>query len=251
MSNGVTQFLQFEDTGSFATPDSLPQQLERHIQRDIIRLRLAPGTKLIEEDLCRTYGVSRSPIREALSGIEAGGLASRRPRRGVYVTPMTVRNLDELYDCRVWLEGRAAFHATANRTDEQLASMRDLLKQMEDARLRADGERMFEANVELTDILHQASDSQVLQSQLAQLDRQALRYRYYCYLKDPQIVEDDLQANARLVDQIAAGDSEAAQATTQTLVHHSWGVVRAVLQSHDPEGLPAEPARGGTAHELQ
>lgn len=250
MVSGATQFLRFEDPGAFAAPESLPQQLEHHIQRDIIRLRLAPGAKLVEEDLCRTYGVSRSPIREALSGIEAGGLALRRPRRGVYVTPMTARNLDELYDCRVWLEGRAAFHAAANHTAEQLASMRDLLMQMEEAHRRANGERMFEANVELTDVLHRASDSKVLQSQLAQLDRQALRYRYYCYLKDAQIVEDDLQANVRLVEQIEAGDSEAAQATTQTLVRHSWGVVRAVLQSHDPEGLPADPARGSTAHEL-
>ena len=250
MASGVTQFLRFEDPSAFAAPDSLPQQLERHIQRDIIRLRLAPGTKLVEEDLCRTYGVSRSPIREALSGIEAGGLAIRRPRRGVYVTPMTARNLDELYDCRVWLEGRAAFHAATNHTDAQLASMRGLLKQMADARRGANGERMFEANVQLTDILHQASDSQVLQSQLAQLDRQALRYRYYCYLKDSQILEDDLQANVRLVDQIEAGDGEAAQATTQTLVRHSWGAVRAVLQSHDPEGLPANAAGPGPAHEL-
>lgn len=244
MPGGVTQLLSFRGDGGFAAPESLPQQLERHIQRDIIRLRLAPGVRLAEEELCRLYQVSRSPVREALTGIEACGLAVRRPRRGVFVAPMTMRNLDELYDCRVPLEGRAAYHAAGRRSAAQLAQMRALIDGM--AAQGAGGEAMFEANVRLTDVLHEASGSAVLQAQLAQLDRQALRYRYYCYLKSAQIVADDLEANRRLVERIAAGDGEGAQATTEELVRHSWGVVRGVMQAHDPLGLPQEQGESPT-----
>lgn len=249
MQSGVTHILRFDDRESFAPPQNLPQQLERHIQRDIIRLRLAPGSRLAEEDLCRAYGVSRSPVREALSAIEAAGLAVRRPRRGVHVAPMTIQNLDELYDCRIPLEGRAAFHAAGKRTADQLATMRALLREMDKGQHRRNRarERIFEANIQLTDLLHQAAHSTVLQAQLMLLDRQALRYRYYCYLRDTQIVEDDLAANIRLVDQIEAGDCEAAQQTTQSLVRHGWQVVRGVMHKHDPQGLPAtETAQGAS-----
>ena len=251
MPDGVTQFLSFDANARFAARESLPHQLERHIQGDIIRLRLAPGSKLVEEDLCRAFQVSRSPIREVLNGIEASGLAIRLPRRGVHVAPMTMRNLDELYDCRVPLEGLAAFHAAERRSDEQLARMRALLREMAEGQRNGNSEKLFEANVQLTDVLHEASHSTVLRSQLGQLDRQALRYRYYCYLRDAQIVEDDLAANTRLIDRIEAGDAKQAQATTEALVRHSWDVVRSVMQAHDPKGLPPAPADEAPARELQ
>jgi DNA-binding GntR family transcriptional regulator len=223
------------DPETISLPDNLGRELLRHLEREIIRLRWPPGARLAVEEICRRYGVSRSPVREALQVLEADGLAERRPRRGVHVAPITVERLDELYACRVPLEGIAAAGAVRHATPELVARVEAALAAMEQAATAGSAEDAYEANVGLTDLLHAHSGNGTLRRILAMLDKQALRYRFYCYQETDEVIHDDIRANRKLVQAIARGDAGTAQAVTERLIECSWKAMRRVVLARTAE----------------
>ncbi|MGP0059778.1 MAG: GntR family transcriptional regulator [Beijerinckiaceae bacterium] len=88
-------------------------ELAEHLADDIIHARLAPGVRLDEQELARRFGVSRTPVREALRQLVATGLAEHRPRRGVIVANIAPARLDEMFLVMAELEAAAARLAAA------------------------------------------------------------------------------------------------------------------------------------------
>lgn len=94
------------------------------ILRDaILTCRLAPGAVLNERELAEQLGVSKTPVREALSLLNHEGLVQILPRQAYVVSPITVRDVHESFDLRVILECAAAELAAARITDEELARL--------------------------------------------------------------------------------------------------------------------------------
>lgn len=87
------------------------------LHSDIVQWRLTPGTVLAEVELSERLGVSRTPIREALSRLTAEGLTTAKGGRGVVVTDVSLATVRELYELRETLETKAASLA-AERTDD-------------------------------------------------------------------------------------------------------------------------------------
>jgi DNA-binding GntR family transcriptional regulator len=87
------------------------------IRLAIVEGRLVPGHRLKEEELAREFGISRTPVREALLVLQAEGLVDAMPNRGATVRAHTAQGLDDLYQLRALLEGFAARRA-ATRLDE-------------------------------------------------------------------------------------------------------------------------------------
>ena len=75
---------------------AIPDNLARVLEQDIIFGRLEPSVRLTEETLAEAYGVSRSPVREALRLLERDGLVVREARKGIWVAPLSVKDLDEV-----------------------------------------------------------------------------------------------------------------------------------------------------------
>jgi len=197
------------------------------LEHKIITREFAPGTRLIEADLCEFYKISRTPLREALRLLEASGLVTRKPRYGVHVAPMTVENLDHIYSCRVPLEALAA--ATLAAAPARAASVSRLaacLQRMEQAHARHALEAGFQANVELTGVLHRESGNPVLAGLLAQLDKPALRYRHWAYLEQATMLPLAIGANRKMIAAIRAGDPVRAEAVVRDLVSRAWTLTR-------------------------
>ena len=87
------------------------------LREEIIEWRLLPGTVLAEVEQSERLGVSRTPLREALSRLTAEGLTTTAGGRGVVVTDISLDDIDELFELRETLEGRAAALA-AERGDQ-------------------------------------------------------------------------------------------------------------------------------------
>lgn len=197
------------------------------LENKIITRQFAPGERLIELDLCQRYGISRSPMREALRLLEASGLVVRRPRFGVRVAPMTLEDLDHVYACRVPLEALAAHsiaslparHAAVAALSAHLDAMRETFE-------RSDFEACFRANVHLTDALHRECGNPVLRGLLGQVNKPALRYRHWAYTRQGTIAPLAIRLNAEMVAAIAAGDAARADAVTRELVIGAWNAVR-------------------------
>ncbi|WP_172329182.1 GntR family transcriptional regulator [Mangrovicoccus sp. HB161399] len=207
---------------------SIGAQIAERLEAAIIREEFAPGEKLREEAICAQFGVSRSPLREALQLLEPTGLIERRPRLGARVTEISVAGLDELTQCRMPLEATAA-GLVARQPDH--AVIADAL-QAEVARMEAarDPREAFEANVRLTGLLHSACGNALLLRLLAQVDKLALRYRFRAYRSDDAILGRMSTENQLLVEAVRAGDAERAEAVTVELIRRAWETTRAVLE---------------------
>ena len=92
---------------------SLAEHIVEDLEQKIIVGILQPGQRIIEEALCKTYGVSRSPVREAFHILESQGFVIREPRRGISVAEITPREAEEIYRIRASLEGLAMSLAVA------------------------------------------------------------------------------------------------------------------------------------------
>jgi GntR family transcriptional regulator of gluconate operon len=111
--------------------EALWQRVVGIMRRAIVFGELEPGMHLKEPSLAQRFGVSRLPIREALTQLEREGLVRVEPRRGAYVVGVTLKDISDIYECRQMLECWAIRH-TAVRIDEQgLAALTALIEQMD------------------------------------------------------------------------------------------------------------------------
>jgi DNA-binding GntR family transcriptional regulator len=99
------------------------------LRRQIMIGQIRPGDRLVEGELARVWGVSKSPLREALKALQHEGLVEAIPRRGYVVTPITVKQVQDLFDLRLILEregaARAATAASAASLEELEALVGD------------------------------------------------------------------------------------------------------------------------------
>ncbi|GAU80188.1 GntR family transcriptional regulator [Bosea sp. BIWAKO-01] len=92
------------------------EALRLQIADEIVSGVLEPGTPLDEQDLAARFGVSRTPVREAIRQLSASGLVSVRPHRGALVALPTPRQLDDMFGAMAELEALCAGHAARNMT---------------------------------------------------------------------------------------------------------------------------------------
>jgi len=102
---------------------TLSEQALTRIQTAIIRGELAPGSRLDEVMLARSFGISRAPLREALRRLEERKLIQRKPRTGVTVVSLTTEDVTQTFMIREALEGMAARLAAENMSDAEIAAL--------------------------------------------------------------------------------------------------------------------------------
>jgi DNA-binding GntR family transcriptional regulator len=105
--------------------DALVDELASRIQARVLSGELQTGTWLRQESLAEEFGVSRTPVREALRKLQATGLVEVQPRRGALVRGLTAREIREAYEVRAELEGLAAELAATRVRAAELERMRD------------------------------------------------------------------------------------------------------------------------------
>lgn len=200
---------------------SLAELALRRLRAEILSGALAPGERLIEEHLTRRFGTSRAPLREALRLLGEQGLVEHLPRRGVRVTELSERDVDELFGLRDVLERFAVRTALADgppaagRMAELTAALRGIEQAVrrDDPPARAEAHRRFHlALVALAGHQHllRVYEPVILKLQLCMatnLRREAAR-------SSPL---DSLHRHRRLHDAVAAGDLET---VLETLTAH-------------------------------
>lgn len=168
-----------------------------------------PGSRLVESELAERFGVSRTPIREALQRLETQSLLTR-DGRSLIVASLDHAQMAELYAVRQELEGLAARLAAQHAASEEVAVLHDMVEQ--DRALLGDPEAMARANRRFHHQIHLASHNRYL---VQQLD---LVYRSMALMARTSLAaagrgEDAIEEHAAIVDAIGARDGErAAQA---------------------------------------
>lgn len=112
----------------------------------IVARELRPGQRVGQEEVAERIGVSVVPVREALRVLEQEGQLTYLPRRGYFVTELSVADLDEIYALRALLEARAVRHALPTLDAEALGRMELAARDCVDAALAGDVAAELEAN---------------------------------------------------------------------------------------------------------
>ncbi len=189
-----------------------------------------PGSRLVESELAERFGVSRTPIREALQRLETQSLLTR-DGRSLIVASLDHSQLSELYVVRGSLEGLAARLAARHATPEELAVLRDMLEA--DRGLVDDPEAMSRANRRFHKQIHLASHNRFL---VRQLD---LVHRSMALLASTSIAvegrsTDTLEEHEQIVAAIEAGDGDAADAALRDHISKAY-VIRLRLDAEAVE----------------
>ena len=211
-------------------PDVLAKELARALEDEIIFGQLAPAARLTEEEVAERSGISRSPVREALRLLERDGLVVREARRGIWVAPIGRADLDQVYSCRVALEGLAAEQAASSRRPAHVTALRQAFAAMEQAHRAGDVREYFRGNVAFTDAIHAAANNDTLRRLLSGIDKQAQRYRYLAYSRAPDMMKLSLTGNREILGAVALGDPAKARAITERLIRRSWDAIGRALE---------------------
>ena len=126
------------------------------------------------------------------------------------------RDLDEVYACRIELEGLAAAQAARARSPADLDSLDERLEALTVARDRASPRDFLRASMALSRAIHEASHNRTLIRLLSTLEPQAMRYRYVAYVRAESLMDASLEGNGAVAESIHTGDCEAASAATHT-----------------------------------
>ena len=135
---------------------TLRQIVQEALFEDIMQGRFKPGERLVEAELTELYGVSRGPLREAIRTLEGQGLVKSISNKGVVVTQLTRREVQEIYEIRISLECLATRLAVPNLTEAQLTQIENILNKMTDS--TADPKQWLRLNNDYHLALYAAAD---------------------------------------------------------------------------------------------
>ena len=115
------------------SPRALYEEVAELLRQRIFQRELAPGSWIDEVRLAQQYGISRTPLREALKVLAAEGLVTMKVRRGAYVTEVSEHDMRDVYHLLSLLESDAAGVAAERITDAQLQELQELHQELEAA----------------------------------------------------------------------------------------------------------------------
>jgi DNA-binding GntR family transcriptional regulator len=222
------------------------EQILPHIRRDIIEGRWAPGERLPEPLLCRDFGISRTPLRDALKILEAEGFVELLPHVGAVVTDPSAPDVAEKMDILSALEQLAVERVAEIRPVATLAAIRDLHARMKKAAAAHDAATYYRLNEDFHRNIVAGTGNKALMDLHERIMWHVHRARHRA--NDQEWLSEDAPEHHDLVVRlILKGDSAGA---AQAMRHHLHAVRSAILDQHarhPREADGAQPQGGGAA----
>ena len=185
------------------TPRALYEEVAELLRERIFSGELAPGSWIDEMRLAEEYGISRTPMREALKVLAAEGLVTMKVRRGAYVTEVNEKDQRDVYHLLSLLEADAAGVVATQATPEQLQELQTLHLAL--AQAVNDREKFFEINERFHMRLLEIADNRWRDQMVADLRKVMKLNRHNSLLKSGRI-EESLNEHQALMDALLARD---------------------------------------------
>ena len=189
--------------------DAISEKLETEIVEGI----LPPGTRLEEPALAERFGVSRTPVREALQRLSASGLVELKPRRGTQVLNPSIGRIVEMFEVMAELEAACARLCARRAGPELITRLRDWLARCQQAAESGDTSAYYDANRSFHRAIYHGSGNSFLAEQAELLHLRLTPFRRQ-QLRVPRRMRQSLAEHTQIVDAIEAGreaEAEAAQ----------------------------------------
>ena len=192
-------------------PLALYQEVAERLRERIFAHELRPGTWIDEQAVAEQYGISRTPLREALKVLAAEGLVTLKPRRGCYVTEISEQDLDEIFSVLALLEGQCAATTAEHASDQQIDELVQIHEDLEEAAARGDIDRFFEGNQAFHARLQQITGNHWLQHCIEDLRKVVKLSRHHSLFSEGRL-EQSLSEHQRILDAFLSRDPSLAEA---------------------------------------
>lgn len=204
----------------------------------IVEGELAPGSHIAERVLCERFGVSRTPLREALKVLASEGLIELAPNRGAHVLQLTEADVEEMFEVMGTLEALAGELAAKRITGEQLAEVKALHYQM--ALHHARGELMpyFRLNQEIHGKIFEVAGNRTLMNVYSGLTGRIRRARYVANISKPRWAEA-LEEHEQILAALDRRDGEALGAILKDHLRKTCETVKQALREDNAAGSAA------------
>ena len=198
----------------------------------ILRGDLQPGERLMEIHLAKKLGVSRTPVREAISMLEQEGLAVTYPRRGAQVAKMTVKDLDDVLEIREVLDTLAASLACRNMNSDDINNLAAACADFEKATRGNDIREVVRTDEAFHNVIYEASGNPRLRAILLNLKGQMYRFRFE-YVKDKSNYPFLIKEHKDILEALKTRNEEEVIKHTKNHLVNQMESVRQVILSQE------------------
>jgi DNA-binding GntR family transcriptional regulator len=209
--------------GQIQRSAGLVDEVYARIRADIMSLKIPPDTRITVDNLVRELGVSQTPIREALSMLEATGLVTKQYFIGYCTAPkLNRKQFEELYEIRLLIEPFAAARATERMSDEELNQLDAFASGMRPkgaSETRASYDLFADLDSELHERIAQGSGNALIAESLARLHTHLHIFRLRFHNK---IAAQAHGEHAQLIGAMQARDAAGAQAAMRAHIKNSY-----------------------------
>jgi DNA-binding GntR family transcriptional regulator len=199
------------------------------LRQAILRGDLAPGQRLVEEELAGNFQATRASVRAALMDLAAEDLVERIPNRGARVRVVSLEEAVAITECRMVLEGLCAAKAAERVTQEQAAQLRQVGDALKQAVAEGETIKYSALNHEVHRLVREISGQDVAAGLLERLHAQLVRHQFRLSLR-PGRAQVSLPQHLAIIDAVCAGRPEEAG---QAARDHLRSVIEALQASAD------------------
>ncbi|MEU6553229.1 GntR family transcriptional regulator [Streptomyces sp. NPDC046915] len=215
---------------------SMQARVAEELRQMIISGELRPGSSLSEMTLSETFGVSRTPIREALKQLQIEGLVEVRPRVGTFVAVPSRREITELFQMKELLEGAAARLLALRGRVPEVDRLEATLREADDAVRAGDAERYARSVHEFHELIVVGADNSKLEAHYRTLMNQLAYARLVrTSLAQPGRLTESDHEHHRVVDLILAKDGDGAERAMREHVRRSHQALMAGMAGREHE----------------
>ncbi|SHF13369.1 transcriptional regulator, GntR family [Caldanaerobius fijiensis DSM 17918] len=216
------------DNGMFQLENYKPlrELVFEHIKRAIITGELKPGERLMEVQLAEKLGVSRTPVREAIRKLELEGLVVMVPRKGAFVSDVSLKDIIDVFEVRETLEGLASYLAAERITKEEIDNLAEILKKTKENVEKGDSRGIIECDVKFHDAVFNASRNEKLIQIMANLQEHIHRFRII-YINMSERANKLVEEHGELLNAIKTGNAQQAR---KLAIKHVESIQREVIK---------------------
>lgn len=219
----------FEGTDNY----SLRGRVFNRIREDILKGKYKQNEALIEKKISEELGVSRTPVREALRQLELEGLVISIPNKGVIVSGISSKDIEDIYIIRSLIEGLSAKWAAQNITPEQITELEEIVYLSEFHLSKGHLDQLYELDNRYHEKLYESSNSRILRHVLSDFHHYVQRVRK-ASLSSAERAKKSIAEHKAIVEAIKQGDYQKVETLTN---EHIINTTRNVIDKKIVERL--------------
>jgi len=210
----------------------LSKKVYRILKEKIIKGNFASGEKILEVNISKQLGVSRTPVREALRGLAAEGFVKMEPNQGMVVVDFSLEELKEVLETRMLLEGFAASVAAEKITPEEIAKLEGIIKKMNNCICKNDVIAYSNLNAKFHGLILNTCGNKRMMKICENLSDSEHRFKIRSLRSSPERLKYSLKEHQKILEAFKKKDSEQAEKLSRK---HIDNVIKNILAHKSKE----------------